>query len=173
MILLGIGSNLPSKFGDRYENIKLAVKYIEKNKIKIIKKSSYYETPSYPDKEKPKFINVVIEIFTNLSFGDLVSILISIEESLERKRNKKNDPRTCDIDIIDFNKKIEIYNFNNSIFKVPHESLSSRNFVLYPLMEILPDWVHPVSKLTVKELINNLEEDKKKSILKIEKNWYN
>jgi len=170
MILLGIGSNLPSKFGDRYENIKLAVKYIEKNKIKIIKKSSYYETPSYPDKEKPKFINVVIEIFTNLSFGDLVSILISIEEALERKRNKKNDPRTCDIDIIDFNKKIEIYNFNNSIFKVPHESLSSRNFVLYPLMEILPDWVHPVSKLTVKELINNLEEDKKKSILKIEKN---
>ena len=173
MLLLGIGSNLPSKFGDRYENIKLAIKYIKENKIKIIKKSSYYETPSYPDKEKPKFINVVIEIFTNLSFADLVSILISIEEILERKRNKKNDPRTCDIDIIDFNKKIEIYNFNNSIFKVPHESLSSRNFVLYPLMEILPDWEHPVSKLTVKELINNLEEDKKKSILKIEKNWYN
>ena len=60
MILLGIGSNLPSKFGDRYENIKLAIKYIKENKIKIIKKSSYYETPSYPDKEKPKFINVVI-----------------------------------------------------------------------------------------------------------------
>jgi len=169
MILLGIGSNLASKYGDRYQNIKLAIKYIEENKIKIIKKSSFYETPSYPDIKKPKFINVVIEINTNLSFEHLVLKLLSIEEKLERKRNKKNDPRTCDIDIIDYNSKVKIYNYNNSIFKVPHESLSSRNFVLYPLMEILPDWLHPISKLNVKELINNLNEDKKKSILKIEK----
>ena len=170
MIILGIGSNLPSSFGDRFENINLAILYLEKYNIQIINKSSFYETYSYPNKNNPKFINVVISVKTNLIPLDLMSVLIFIEEKLERKRNKKNDPRTCDIDIIDFNKKIEIYNFNNSIFKVPHESLSSRNFVLYPLMEILPDWVHPVSKLTVKELINNLEEDKKKSILKIEKN---
>ena len=85
MIFLSLGSNLKSPDGNfnRFENIDSAIKTLISYGYSVIKKSSYYETPSYPDKEKPKFINVVIEIFTNLSFGDLVSILISIEETLE------------------------------------------------------------------------------------------
>ena len=60
-------------------------------KIKIIKKSSFYETPSYPDIKNPKFINIVVEVSTYLSPEDLVSVLIFVEEKLERKRIKKND----------------------------------------------------------------------------------
>ena len=66
MILLGLGSNLSSNFGDRFKNIDLAIYYLETYQIKVVKKSSFYESLSYPDKKNPKFINVVIEISTSL-----------------------------------------------------------------------------------------------------------
>ena len=66
MIFLGIGSNLSSIFGDRFKNINLAISYLELSKIKVIKKSSFYETPSYPDKENPKFI-LESKLVSNLS----------------------------------------------------------------------------------------------------------
>ena len=89
MILLGLGSNLPSSFGDRFQNIDLAVSNLEGYGIQLNKKSSYYESLSYPNKSNPKFINIVIEIETHLPPEDLASVLIFIEESLERKRKKK------------------------------------------------------------------------------------
>ena len=100
---------------------------------------------------------------------DLASVLISIEESLERKRNKKNDPRTCDIDIIDYNSEIINFKYKDLDFIVPHEKLTYRNFILYPLQEILPDWKHPKTKELISTLIENLSKEDKNSILKIEK----
>jgi len=169
MILLGLGSNLPSSFGDRFQNIDLAISYLESKKVKLVKKSSYYETLSYPNKNNPKFINVVIEVTTLLKPTDLASILIFIEEKLERKRNHKNDPRTCDIDIIDFNNKKTIFKYKNLEFIVPHDKLSLRNFVLLPLKEIKPNWIHPVTKDTIDVLFNRLSYEEKNSILKIKK----
>ena len=83
--------------------------------------------------------------------------LLSIEEKLERKRKKKNDPITCDIDIIDYNSKIINFDLHNLRLKIPHQSVSDRDFVLYPLKEISPNWVHPVSKITIDNLIKNLK----------------
>ena len=157
MIYLGIGSNLSSSFGDRFTNINLAVSSLEEKKINLVKKSSFYETFSYPNKENPKFINIVIAVETSLSPKDLMEVLISIEEKLERKRKKKNDPRTCDIDIIDYNEKIINFKLNNFELKIPHQSMPTRNFVLYPLKEICPNWIHPISKTTIDVLIKNLK----------------
>ena len=84
MIFIGIGSNLPSSFGDRFKNIDLAISFLEAYQVNVIKKSSFYETPSFPDKSKPKFINTVISVNTNLPPVDLMSVLIFIEEKLER-----------------------------------------------------------------------------------------
>ena len=106
MTILALGSNLSSNFGDKFQNIDIAISYLESYGIKVKKKSSFYETPSYPNKEDPIFANVVVEVSTDLSPIDLASVVIFIEEKLERKRNKKNEPRTCDIDIIDFNGQI-------------------------------------------------------------------
>ena len=169
MILLGLGSNLPSNFGDRFQNIDLAVSAIEGYGIKIIKKSSYYESLSYPNKSNPKFINILIEIETHLPPEDLVAVLIFIEESLERKRNKKNDPRTCDIDLIDYNGQIIDFKYKDLDFTVPHTKLIYRNFILYPLQEILPDWKHPKTKELISVLIEKLPNEEKNSILKIKK----
>ena len=170
MIFLGIGSNLPSSFGDRFVNISLAMSYLEKYGIQVTKKSSFYETLSYPNKENPKFINIVISVKTNLSPVDLMSVLIFIEEKLERKRNKKNDPRTCDIDIIDYNNQVLNFHYKNLDLALPHKKLTSRNFVLFPLKEIFPKWKHPKTKEIIDDFIHKLSEENKKSILKIEKN---
>ena len=169
MILLGLGSNLPSSFGDRFQNIDLAVSTLEGYGIKLKKRSSYYESLSYPNKRNPKFINIVIEMETHLSPEDLASVLIFIEESLERKRKEKNDPRTCDIDIIDYNSQTIDFKYKNLDFTVPHKKLIYRNFILYPLREILPNWKHPKTKELVSVLIKNLPNEDKNSILKIKK----
>ena len=169
MIFLGIGSNLPSSFGNRFNNINMAISFLNEYGIQTIKKSSFYETLSYPNKENPKFINIAISVKTNLSIVDLMSVLVFIEEKLERKRKQKNDPRTCDIDIIDYNNQVLDFKYNNLDLTVPHKQLSFRNFVLFPLQEISPDWKHPQTKELISILIQKLSDDDKKSILKIEK----
>jgi len=170
MLLLGLGSNLSSNFGNRFENIDLAISYFQSYKIQLLKKSSFYETLSYPDIKNPKFINVVIGVLTHLSPEKFASVLISIEETLERKRNQKNEPRTCDIDIIDYNGKVMNFIYKRLIFKVPHEKLIYRNFVLFPLQEIVPNWIHPLTKEKISNLIGKLPEEDRKSILKVKKN---
>ena len=169
MILLGLGSNLSSSFGDRFENIDLAVSALNGYGIEIKKKSSYYESLSYPNKKNPKFINIVVSVETHLPPDDLASVLIHIEETLERKRMKKNDPRTCDIDIIDYNNKIISFKYKSLDFTVPHAKLIYRNFVLFPLNEICPEWKHPKTKELISVLIEKLPKEDKNSILKIKK----
>ena len=169
MIVLGIGSNLHSSFGDRFENINKAISYLKSNNIKILVKSSYYETPSYPNQKDPKFINMVIGISTNLKPFELAAKIIFVEEKLERKRIFKNEPRTCDIDIIDYNSQIIDFKYNNLEFIVPHVNLVYRNFVLIPLKEILPKWKHPKTKEPIDKIIDKLSDIDKKSILKTKK----
>ena len=89
MLILGLGSNLSSSFGDRFKNINLAISYLEESGIKVIKKSSFYETPSYPDIQNPKFINMVVHVETIMPPLELMSTLILVEEKLERKRFRK------------------------------------------------------------------------------------
>ena len=170
MTILALGSNLSSNFGNRFQNIAIAISYLESYSIKVKKKSSFYETPSYPNKNDPMFVNVVIEVSTNLTPIDLASVVIFIEEKLERKRGKKNEPRTCDIDIIDYNGQIIDFKYKEMDFTVPHTKLISRNFVLFPLQEILPKWEHPKTKETISTLIQKLPGVDVKSILKVKKN---
>ncbi len=169
MIILAIGSNLHSTYGDRFKNIDLVIENLEKNKTQLIKKSSYFESLSFPDKSKPKFINVIIQILSDHNPSELAQLIISIEEKLQRKRNFKNDPRTCDIDIIDFNNRVINFEYKNLKFTVPHEKLTERNFVLIPLHEILPNWKHPKTYESIKVLVDKLSNEDKNSILKVEK----
>jgi 2-amino-4-hydroxy-6-hydroxymethyldihydropteridine diphosphokinase len=170
MIFLGIGSNLSSRFGNRFDNINLAISYLNSYGIEVINKSSFYETPSYPNKNDPKFINIVILVKSQLPPIDLMSVLIFIEEKLERKRTKKNEPRTCDIDIIDYDSQILNFKYNSLYLEIPHKKLTLRNFVLFPLKEIFSQWKHPKTEENVSTLIEKLSAKDRKSILKIEKN---
>ena len=147
---LAIGSNL----GNKITNIHMAMSELEKNKIKITKVSSHYSSKSWPNPLMPNFINIVIKIETILKPLELLKICNFIELKLGRVRSKKNDPRTCDIDIIDYDKKIVNINLNKLI--IPHPQMTKRNFVLLPLFEIDRSWKHPESKITIVNLINSL-----------------
>ena len=81
---------------------------------------------------------------------------LSIEKKLGRKRIKKNQPRICDIDIIDYDSKIIKKNLKNDL-SVPHPRMHKRNFVLVPLFEVSKSWVHPLKKTSIKDLINSLK----------------
>ena len=93
-----------------------------------------------------------------------------VENKLGRKRGVKNQPRTCDIDIIDYNNKEIIFKKNEFEFVVPHTSIESRNFVLLPLKEILPNWKHPKNNESITSLIEKLPKEERNSILKVDKN---
>ena len=147
MVYIGIGSNL----GNRINNIEKAKYFLFLNDIRIIKSSSYYETLSWPDPNKPKFFNIVIESNTNFSPEKLLGIFQSIETKLGRKKNKKNSPRECDIDIIAYGSRI----LNNNIL-IPHIKMHKRNFVLIPMYEINKNWVHPKFGINIKNLIFSL-----------------
>ena len=158
---LAIGSNL----GNKTNNIELAKLELEKYNIIILKSSSNYISRSWPDATKPNYINIVIKIKTTLSPIKLLKICNKIELKLGRIRNKINAPRTCDIDIIDYNNKI--LNENGQKLILPHPRLKNRNFVLLPLFEIEKSWKHPKSKVNVVNLINSLPIEDLRSIKQI------
>ena len=147
MIYIGIGSNL----GNRIENITKTKYFLDLNGINITKSSSYYETLSWPDPNKPKFINIVIQSNTKASPEKLLKIFKSIEKKLGRKKKSKNSPRTCDIDIISYNQKILTGNIT-----IPHKRMHRRNFVLIPLFELNKNWFHPKTNENIKKLIFSL-----------------
>ena len=150
IVFLAIGSNL----GNKINNIETAKFELEKYNIKILKSSSNYLSKSWPDFTKPNYVNVVIKIKTNLAPLVLLKVCNLIEMKLGRIRTSVNAPRTCDIDIIDYNKKM--LKENNSQLVLPHPRLSKRNFVLLPLFEIEKSWKHPKSKINIVNLINSL-----------------
>ena len=133
MIILSLGSNLKSKYGNRFNNLKYAISFLKDYGISIVKKSSIYETPSYPDENYPKFLNIIILVKSNLNPPDLMKVLLDIESKFERKRTKKNDPRTCDIDIIDYNGEILNFNYSGLDLTIPHKgNLGSSLSVAHP-----------------------------------------
>tara|TARA_B100000963_G_C22617039_1_gene667913 strand:+ start:1364 stop:1876 length:513 start_codon:yes stop_codon:yes gene_type:complete len=164
MIYLNIGSNLPFELDKKIKNIEKSVNLLS-NYVNIKKISKLYLTPSYPDKSKPKFINLCISIETSISINRLLSILKKIEKKMGRVRRYKNSPRTCDLDIIDFKRKI----INNNSITVPHPRLHLRNFVLYPLKDISPNWKHPILNKKIDQLINKLNLKSRLEITRLHK----
>ena len=146
-IYLGIGSNL----GNRRNKIEQAKYELSLRNIRLVKSSNFYESLSWPDIKKPKFLNIVLKINSFLKPLDLLKICKKIETKLGRKKAPTNSPRECDIDIIDYN-----YKKSENKILLPHPKMHTRNFVLMPLFEINKNWRHPVTKLHIKKLILSL-----------------
>ena len=163
MILLNVGSNLDSTKGNRIFNLRKSLELIKIENIKIKKISSVYETPSYPNEKNPKFLNIGLEIECNYSPEDLIKKFNKIEKNLQRIRGVKNQPRTCDIDLIDHAGKI----INSKDLIVPHPKAHLRNFVLFPIKEISPTWIHPILNKRIDFLIEKLSVKLRNEITKI------
>ena len=163
MIYLNIGSNLPLEEGGRETNILKAINHLKNLNLKLIKISSFYETPSYPNSSDPKFINLCVKLKSNLKANELLNEIKKIEKKLGRTRIKKNEPRTCDIDIIDFNGKI----IKNDELETPHPRLHLRNFVIYPLKEIEPNWFHPIFNKNIDSFFQELDKNSHNEITRL------
>ncbi len=149
IVYLSIGSNL----GNRFLNIEKAKFLLLEEGITVIKSSNFYETLSWPNPKNPKFYNVVLKTKTRLSDIKTLNICKQIEKSLGRKKNKRNSPRECDIDIVDYGQMSKKKNII-----LPHPRMHTRNFVLIPLYEIDRNWIHPITKEHIKSLISSLSD---------------
>lgn len=154
-VYLALGSNL----GNKILNLEKAKYQLTLKEINILKTSKYYQTKSWPNSQFPDFINCVILVETRLKLDILFFEIKSIEKVLGRKQNKRNYPRVCDIDIIDYNGHNTILRHLKDNIIVPHSRIHKRNFVLIPLFEINKNWIHPKYKIHIKTYISLLKND--------------
>lgn len=148
-VYIGIGSNL----GNREENCLKAIRLMEEQGIKVVKRSSLYETEPWGVKDQPMFINMVIEAETELTPQELLRVLKSIESAMGRVETKRWGPRLIDLDILFYDDMI----LDTPELRIPHPYIHERPFVLRPLGEIAPELEHPVLKKKIKELMNIIE----------------
>lgn len=145
---LGLGSNL----GDREENLQQAVDRIRPFVTSGFLSSSIIETKPYGYLEQPCFLNMVVGGNTNLSPHELLSSIKNIESVLGRKKTFRWGPRFIDIDILFYDDLI----INEKGLIIPHADIVNRIFVLEPLAEIAPNFIHPVLKKTILTLLSEI-----------------
>ena len=155
LVYLALGYNL----GNKKTNLNKCIDLIKKEEIFIKKKSKFYSTKSWPNENFPNFINAIILVETKFSLTELFLKIKKIEKKLGRTRSKRNHPRVCDIDIIDYNGEIIHRKLGKHKLNIPHKRMHNRNFVLFPLYEIDKDWVHPKLCKNIVFLLSNLTSD--------------
>ena len=150
---IGLGSNV----GDKADNIKKALEILDQfDGLKIVKVSSFYETEPVGYEDQDWFVNAVAKIETTLTAEQLLSIFKRAEKQIGRKDRVRWGPREIDLDLLFYDQII--VNTNDLI--IPHPGLHERAFVLAPLAEIAPDFVHPIMKKTIAELLAGLRSQK-------------
>jgi len=142
--ILLIGGNL----GNRTGNLQKAVQLIAETAGEVIQTSALYQTAPWGAVDQPDYLNQGVEIRTSLDALTLLHTLLEIERKIGRIRQEKWGARVIDIDLIFFNDSIH----SLPELKVPHPRMHLRQFVLVPLLEIIPDYMHPVLHKTVREL---------------------
>lgn len=149
---LSLGSNL----GDRLKLLEKAVSFLSlAENIEIIRSSALYETEPWGLKKQNWFLNMVVEIKTSLSPQDLLVKCHSIESMLGRERENEVrwGERFLDIDIVFYDKQVLV----SDLLTIPHKFMHKRAFVLVPLLELVPDFKHPVINKTVSEIYDDLD----------------
>jgi 2-amino-4-hydroxy-6-hydroxymethyldihydropteridine diphosphokinase len=144
-VYLSLGSNL----GDRMEHLQRAMAELRQGGVEIRRASTIYETEPVGIRTQPWYLNVVVEAETDLFPTQFLDRLQAIEIRLGRRRLTAQGPRTIDLDILLYGN----FSIHSDRLTVPHPRLPDRRFVLEPLNELAPDLRHPVSHLTMRELL--------------------
>lgn len=139
---IAIGSNLGSDLGDSQEIVRAAVKALDLiPQVKILQVSRWYRTKAVTNSvPQPDYINGCATLDTSMSPQDLLATMLEVEVKFGRVRRARWDARTLDLDLLLY--ESQILSTDNLI--VPHPRMCDRAFVILPLAEIAPDWVHPV-----------------------------
>lgn len=148
---IGIGSNV----GNRIENIRKALTFISENReVKLVAVSSVYESLPFGNHNQQNFYNAVIKVHTSLNHYKLFDFLKKLELKLGRISREHWGPREIDLDILLFDDLI----LSDDVLTLPHKGMHLRDFVLLPLAEIDKSVVHPVLKISVNDLLNQIKD---------------
>ena len=153
-VYIGLGANLPSpEHGTPRETLAAAMRALEASGLAMVARSPLYESEPVPVSDQRWFLNAVIEVATDLAAPEVLAILHSVENAFGRVRGLRNEARVLDLDLLDHRGAVRA---GPESPVLPHPRLTDRAFVLLPLRDIAPDWRHPVSDVTIAELLESL-----------------
>lgn len=157
MILIALGANLPSEHGEPLETLLVAMARIDAHDdVCVVARSHVYKSAPVPLSDQPWYHNAVIAVETDLKPFTLLATLQEIEVEFGRERDfsNRNAARTLDLDIIAYGDDV----LDEAGLEIPHPRMAERAFVLLPLNDVSPQWEHPVSGLSIGEMIEMLPE---------------
>ena len=147
--VIALGSNI----GDSLTIIEAAVKTLHKvTGITYQQKSSWYRTKAVGPPQ-PDYLNGCVSLSVNIEPLELLKILLEIENQFGRGRKERWGARTLDLDLLLYDDLI----LDSPTLQIPHPRMLQRAFVLVPLAEIVPDWIEPISKRAIKELVKEVD----------------
>ncbi|MGD9808715.1 MAG: 2-amino-4-hydroxy-6-hydroxymethyldihydropteridine diphosphokinase [Deferribacterales bacterium] len=149
-VILGLGSNLGSKSRNICDAVRLIGGFCD-----IISVSPVYKTESLLKDDQDSYFNACLTAETNLPPQELLHCIKTVEKRLGRTVTGRWYTRVMDIDIIDYNGEP----FESGDLIIPHPQMENRSFVLYPLMDICPQYTHPVSCRSVSDMVKILKDD--------------
>jgi 2-amino-4-hydroxy-6-hydroxymethyldihydropteridine diphosphokinase len=145
-----LGTNL----GDRKLNLQSAAQLLNSKDIKIINRSSIYETAAWGYLDQPSFFNQALEVSTSYSPEELLLVVKLVEKEMGRIANEKWQERLIDVDILYYDNKV----IESEKLKIPHPELQNRKFALIPLVDIAEEYVHPTLNKTSRELLQECKD---------------
>jgi 2-amino-4-hydroxy-6-hydroxymethyldihydropteridine diphosphokinase len=165
-VVVSFGANFPGPFGTPAETIAQALGEIERLNIAVRAVSPLYQTEAVGNARQPAYVNAVALLDTSLAPEAFLRVLKGIERSAGRRGGRPWGPRTLDIDIVDYDGQARNWRGRRPKFGragarplvLPHPFAHMRPFVLKPLLDIAPDWRHPVLKTSARELLRKLSE---------------
>ncbi len=159
MILIALGANLPFAAAAPEQTLRTSLGLLSNNGAKVISVSRFFMTPAWPDPSDPPYVNAVAMVATSLAPAAMMGLMHDIESRLGRVRGERNAPRCLDLDLLDYGGQVDA---GPPI--LPHPRIENRGFVLIPLADVAPGWVHPKSGRSVCDLIAALPGDDRDAV---------
>ena len=150
-VFIALGSNL----GNREDSVKTALELLKK-KVRLLKVSSTYETEPMYVEDQNWFLNCVAKVETDLPPRKLLGYLKDTERRMGRQTGVRYGPRIIDLDILFYGEEV----VRQNDLEIPHPKIQERPFVLVPLAEIEPNYVHPIQQKTALKLLSELKSEK-------------
>lgn len=156
MILIALGANLPTaRHGTPAEGLEAALSALAEGGIRPVARSRWYRSAPLPPADGPWFVNGVVRVETTLSPVPLMARLLAVEAAFGRRRSIAGASRPLDLDLVDYDGQVIRHEADDDgpALILPHPRLAERAFVLAPLVEVAPDWRHPVTGATAASLL--------------------
>lgn len=161
MILIAFGANLDSPHGPPSQTFEKLLDALQEKSVKVLDVSRLWQTKPVPyDSTQPDYLNAVLSVQTSLRPEALLEALLEVEQGFGRARAEdssgdvvRNQARSLDLDILDYNQET----IRTHCLTLPHPRMHERAFVLFPLQDIAPEWVHPELHMSIDDMMSDLD----------------